>query len=114
MSHLYEKYPEAISDFVELKNQLIGKSSTGESVEHLDFDLKIGTNLYNHVGFGGILYEQEKKGEPRTFVFNDRFGVPELVVVVYLRFGAWGKDATPLAAQIAHKWREIKKSHQSP
>lgn len=112
LSHLYEKYPEAISDFIELKNQFIGKSSTAEAVEHLDLDLKIGTNLYNHVWFGGILYEPEKKGEPRTFVFNDRFGAPELVVVVYLRFGAWGKDATPLAAQVAHKWREIKKRHE--
>lgn len=112
LSHLYEKYPEAISDFIDLKNQLVGKSSTAESMEHLDLDLNIGTNLYNHIWFGGILYEPEKKGEPRTFVFNDRFGVPELVVVVYLRFGAWGKDATPIAAQVAHKWREIKKRHQ--
>ncbi len=111
LSHLYEQYPEAISDFIELKNQLVGKSSTAESMEHLDLDQKLGTNLYNHVGFGGILYHPDSGLRPKTFVFNDRFGVPELVVVVYLRFGSWGRDAVPLGAQVAQKWREIKNRH---
>jgi len=105
LSHLYEQYPEAISDFVELKNQLVGKSSTAEAMEQLDLDQQLGTNLYNHIWFGGILYDPDKKAKSKTFVFNDRFGTPELVVVVYLKFGAWGKDATPLAAQVAQKWR---------
>jgi cell division protein FtsI/penicillin-binding protein 2 len=109
LSHLYKDYPEAISDFVELKNQLIGKSSTAESMEHLDLDLRLGINLYNHVWFGGILYNPKKEEYPKTFVLKDRFGVPELVIIVYLRFGAWGKDATPIAAQIAQKWREIQR-----
>ncbi|WP_041941620.1 penicillin-binding transpeptidase domain-containing protein [Waddlia chondrophila] len=113
LSHLYENYPEAISDFIELKNQLVGKSSTAESMEQLDLDQNLGTNLYNHIWFGGILYTPDQKSEPKTFVFNDRFGTPELVVVVYLRFGAWGKDASPLAAQVAQKWREIKSKHLS-
>lgn len=108
LSRVYEKYPEAISDYIELKNQLVGKSSTTESMEHLDLDLKLGTNLYNHIWFGGILYDSKDK----TFVFKDRFGTPELVVVVYLRYGAWGKDSAPVAAQIAQKWRQIKAKHQ--
>lgn len=113
LSHIYQDYPEAISDLVELKNQLVGKSSTAESMEQLDLDQNLGTNLYNHIGFGGILYDPSPKSKPATFVFNDRFGTPELVVVVYLRFGAWGKDASPLAAQVAQKWREIKAKHLS-
>ncbi len=106
LSQLYEAYPEAISDLLELKGQMIGKSSTAESMERLDLDLKTGTNLYNHVWFGGIIYDKEPRGN--TFLIKDREGHPELVVVVYLRFGAWGRDAAPLAAQVAQKWRDIK------
>ena len=112
LSQLYEKYPEAISDLIELKHQLVGKSSTAESMEHLDLDLNLGTNLYNHVWFGGIVYDSKKNNDSETFIYKNKYGVPELVVVVYLRYGAWGKDATPIAAQIAQKWREIKSRHQ--
>lgn len=111
LSHLYEGYPEAISDFLDLKDQCVGKSSTAESVEFVDLDLKLGTVLYNHIGFGGIIYEREsKKGEER-FVFKDRLGKPELVVIVYARYGGWGKDVVPLAMQVANKWREIKRKN---
>jgi cell division protein FtsI/penicillin-binding protein 2 len=43
------------------------------------------------------------------FVAKDEFGAPEVVVVVYLRFGGFGKEGAPLAAQLVAKWREIKK-----
>jgi len=33
--------------------------------------------------------------------------MPELVVVVYLKYGDYGKEAAPLAAQVIKKWREI-------
>ncbi|NGX43410.1 MAG: Penicillin-binding protein 2 [Chlamydiae bacterium] len=111
LSRMYQEHPEAISDYLDLKDQLVGKSSTAESMEHLDLDLNIGTNLYNHIWFGGIVYDPDKSDPSTTFVFQDRLGKPELVVVVYLRFGAWGKDAAPLAAQVAQKWREIKKKN---
>ncbi len=32
-------------------------------------------------------------------------------IVVYHRFGGYGKEAAPLAAQMAAKWREIKRKH---
>ena len=56
---------------------------------------------FGGIWFGGILYEPDKPSNKKTFIFSDRFGTPELVIVVYLRFGAWGKDASPLAAQMA-------------
>jgi len=34
----------------------------------------------------------------------------KLVVVVYLKFGDFGKEAAPLAGEIVNKWRSIKKS----
>lgn len=115
LSRLYHSHPEAISDYVEMKHQLIGKTSTAESVENIDLDLNEGTNMYTHVWFGGISYEQdilEDKQRPGTYLFKDSLGQPELVVVVYLRYGGFGKEAAPLAAQMVKKWREIKQSHQ--
>ncbi len=93
LSKIYHDYPEAISDYIDLKEELLGKTSTSESLEQIDLDAFEGTNLYNHLWFGGISYEKED---------------PEIVVVVYLRFGGYGKEAAPVAAQVVKKWREIK------
>lgn len=99
LSRLYRDYPEAISDYIDLKHDLFGKTSTAESVENLDLDPLTGTNLYTHVWFGGISFSDEKYEEP------------ELVVVIYLRFGGFGKEAAPMAAQMVKKWREIQEAH---
>lgn len=114
LSRLYSNHPEAISDYVELKNQLVGKTSTAESIETIDLDLTKGTNIYTHVWFGGIAYDHdiiEKKGSQGSYLFLNSFGTPEVVVVVYLRYGGYGKEAAPIAAQIVKKWREIKQKH---
>lgn len=108
LSKFYKEHPEAISDYVEMKDQLVGKTSTAESVEKIDLDLHKGTNMYNHLWFGGIVFDSNNK---KTHLFKDPFGNPEVVVVVYLRFGAYGKETAPLAAQMAVKWREIKQKH---
>ncbi len=100
LSRLYANQPEAISDYIDLKNQLIGKTSTAESMERIDLDEKEGINLYTHAWFGGIAFEND---------VNFSFSRPELVIVVYLRFGTYGKEAAPIAAQIVKKWRDIKK-----
>lgn len=110
LSKLYYKAPEAIYDYIDLKKQIIGKTSTAESVENIDLELVEGTNLYTHVWFGGISYENDLlKTDHHQFLFKDAAGTPELVVVVYLRYGGYGKEAAPVAAQVAKKWKEIKK-----
>lgn len=103
LSRLYKNHPEALSDYVDLKNQIVGKTSTSEQMERIDMDEVDGTNLYTHVWFGGISFEKD---------VNHNFDNPELVVVVYLRFGAFGKEAAPVAAQIVRKWREIKTKYE--
>jgi cell division protein FtsI/penicillin-binding protein 2 len=107
LQNLYRSDPNAIKDLLSLKGQLVGKTSTAESVENIDLDLELGTNKYNHLWFGGIAFHDDKDQE-NTYVFKDKFGQPELVVVVYLRYGAYGKDTMPVAAQVVNKWREIK------
>lgn len=108
LSRLYHRHPEAISDYVDLKDQLLGKTGTAESIERLDLEKEKGINIYNHTWFGGIVFDKKKE----MFVAKDNFGTPELVVVVYLRYGGFGKEGGPIAAQIAAKWRELKAAHQ--
>lgn len=103
LTRLYKQHPEAIRTFTELKDQLLGKTSTSESVEQIDLDLTEGRGIYTHVWFGGIAFEP-----PKHFLYKDEFGQPELVVVIYLRYGGYGKEAAPLAAQMVKKWRDIK------
>ncbi len=110
LSRLYRDASSAIRDYTDLKYEFVGKTSTSESVETIDLDPVHGTNLYTHVWFGGILYDSPIFEEPnQRFVFKDNKGNPELVVVTYLRYGGYGKEAAPVAAQVAKKWREIKK-----
>lgn len=112
LSKLYKNHPGAISDFIDLKYQLCGKTSTSEVMEFLNLDLLENKGLYTHVWFGGVVFD--KKGAPsqnNSFVFKDRAGEPDLVVVVYLRFGKYGKESAPLAAQVYKKWQEIKEKH---
>lgn len=110
---IYKQCPEAICSFTELKNELLGKTSTSESVEHIDLDLEDGTNLYTHVWFGSIAFQNQNKDKNKAmFLLKDEFGQPELVVVVYLRYGGYGKEAAPIAAQIVKKWREIKQKNE--
>lgn len=108
LSRMYHNHPEAISDYIDLKDDILGKTSTAESIEAIDLDLHQGKNMYNHVWFGGIAFEKEGIQE-NAFLFKDKFGKPDVVVVVYLRYGGYGKEAAPIAAQAVAKWREIKK-----
>jgi cell division protein FtsI/penicillin-binding protein 2 len=113
LSRLFHNHPEAISDYLDLKDQLAGKTSTSESMENIDLDILYGTNKYTHVWFGGIAFEEGagKIQKDQTFLFRDASGHPDLVVVVYLRYGTYGKEAAPVAAQVVKKWREIKKKY---
>ena len=112
LSRLYRRHPDAIRQFTELKDQMIGKTSTSESVENIDLDLEEGTNIYTHVWFGSIIFQNKPADKHKAvLLLKDEFGQPELVVVVYLRYGGYGKEAAPLAAQIVKKWRELKSKY---
>jgi cell division protein FtsI/penicillin-binding protein 2 len=100
----YYDYPWMKADYRALHKQFIGKTGTAEAVENIDLDQVHGTNTYNHIWFGAISYEE---GE----IAEGYFGRPELVVVVYLRYGDYGPQAAPVAAQIIKKWREIRTAH---
>lgn len=103
LSNIYKNYPEAMSDLLDLKGQFVGKSSTAEARETLFLDQQSGAGMYHHVWFGAISYDRETS----SFLARDGGGKPELVVIIYLKYGDWGKDGSPMAAQIIQKWREI-------
>lgn len=103
VSRYFDKNPEAIKQFTSLKHQLAGKSSTAESVEWIDLDSEKGKDTYTHIWFGGISFKPSQV-DP---LIGSPFENPELVVIVYLKYGGWGKEAAPLAAQVVQKWREI-------
>ena len=80
-----------------LMSQIIGKTSTSEVMERMGLDGINGRMKLKHVWFGAVSYESPELIQP------------ELVVVVYLRYGEWGRDAAPLAVEVIKKWREIKR-----
>lgn len=83
-----------------LVNRLVGKTSTAEAIEKVSLDGTSGKMKIKHVWFGAVGYEDEQLKSP------------ELVVIVYLRYGEFGKDATPLAAKIFQKWHELKSKYE--
>jgi cell division protein FtsI/penicillin-binding protein 2 len=99
--------PKMYRDFLLQKGHFFGKSSTAEIIERVGITFS-PPPLSSHVWFGAIAEEG------KAFSFHDDFGKEELVVVVYLRFGGYGKEAAPLAAAVCEKWREIKKEHAAP
>jgi cell division protein FtsI/penicillin-binding protein 2 len=90
-------HPLWMRDYLALQHQMIGKTSTAEIELNLDINPSGQPHIYKHIGFGAISFASEKSGPS-----------PELVVVVFLRYGDGGKEAAPLASQIIHKWREIR------
>lgn len=94
---LYE-HPKWIPEYKALQDQFVGKTSTAEFVYRPTLDREGGPLICKDIWFGTLSF---KEGD------DYRIDMPELSVVVYLKFGDYGKEAAPLAAQVIKKWREI-------
>jgi cell division protein FtsI/penicillin-binding protein 2 len=91
-----------------LKHQLIGKTSTAEIMYNPDVTPSSQAKKYKHLWFTAITF----KNDPSIYNLEDMpksklWQNPELIIVVYLQFGDAGKEAAPIAAQIAQKYRDI-------
>lgn len=95
-------HPKLIKDYKSLKNQFIGKTSTAEFVYRPTLDRELPPLICKDIWFGAISFSNVDSQS-----FDPNIAEPELVVIVYLRFGDYGKEAAPIAAQIIKKWREI-------
>lgn len=113
--NLYRHYGEAregVDALVRLKGSLLGKSSTAEAREAVGLDLERGWNMYNHLWYGTAAFPHSFPLDEGGKVVWDQVEEPDLVVTVYLRFGGYGSEAAPLAAQVIEKWREIQERHR--
>jgi cell division protein FtsI/penicillin-binding protein 2 len=91
--------PLLMRDYLALQHQMIGKTGTAELSCNFSVNPSSKAQVYKHIWFGAVSFADVRREDP------------ELIVVVFLRFGDAGKEAAPLAAQMIHKWREIKKKH---
>ncbi len=101
--NLYGKRQE-IRDYLSLRNQMIGKTSTAERVYRPCLDRQFPSMLCKDIWFGSVAFNKSSMEplKPLT-LWSD----PELVVVVYLRYGNYGKEAAPIAAKMIRKWQTI-------
>ncbi len=81
--------------YQEIQPYLIGKTGTAEILYRPCLDREYNPILCKHIWFGGTSFKDKELEEP------------ELTVVVYLRYGDYGKEAIPFGAEIIKKWREI-------
>lgn len=92
-----KELPQTRRIYEEIAPSLIGKTSTAEIVYRPSLERGFDPIVAKHIWFAGISFEE-------PLVYDN----PELIVVVFLRYGDHGKEAAPLAAQVIKKWREIK------
>jgi len=89
------------NEFLSLKHQMVGKTGTAELLCNFSANPSAPAQMYKYIWFGAASFTD--------LLYAD----PELVVVVMLKYGDAGREAAPIAAQMIHKWREIKKKHSS-
>jgi hypothetical protein len=104
---LYE-FPHSVRDYIALQHQMIAKTGTAELLYKQTIDAETAARKENHVWFAALSFPQE----PHQAYGKTEWPEPDLVVVIYLRFGRAGKDGALLAAQIVKKWREICDKHR--
>jgi hypothetical protein len=100
-------HPKIMQDYISLRDQLIGKTGTAETLYKQWIDSESKAEIINNIWFGGISFHQDENG--RTL-----WDKPEMAIAIYLRFSdTGGKEAAPLAAQMVAKWREICAKHKT-
>lgn len=98
--------PQSSRDYADLKHQILAKTGTAEILYKHSIDAETPPTMETHVWFAGVSFTPNELATSQ-----DKWGEPELVVVVYFRFGRAGKDCAAFAAQIVKKWREICAKH---
>ncbi len=79
-----------------LVERTIGKTSTAEIVTRFGLDATSKSLKNKEIWFGCVVYTARDLKEP------------DLVIVVYLKHGDFGRHAVPLALKMAEKWQAIR------
>lgn len=101
MRALYD-HPSSLKDYAEVHNDLVGKTGTSQVLYKHSISSSARPIMEHYISFAAIAYEKDSILLPPTEK------VPELVIVVSLRYRQAGLEGGPIAAQILKKWREIK------
>ncbi len=92
--------PQVYRTYTEIAPEMIGKTGTAEILYKHTIDKGTKASLRNHTWFGAVNFAKNDYGQ----VDWDK---PQLVVLVYLRFGDWGREVAPLGALMIKKWQEV-------
>ncbi|MCF7852419.1 MAG: hypothetical protein K9M07_04160 [Simkaniaceae bacterium] len=82
---------------------MIGKTATAEILYKPCLDRAFKPIICKHIWTSAVSF----RPDPATQKPN--YDEPELVVIVYLKFGDFGKEAAPLAVKMIQKYRELSK-----
>ncbi len=93
--------PALLKEYKDSGYTFVGKTSTAEIMHNPYIHPSSRAQIYKHIWFGGISFHEHKTKQ-------ETWDDPELVVIVFLRFGDAGKEAAPLAYKVVKKFREIK------
>lgn len=86
---------EALKAHRQLAPRMIGKTGTAEIMFKQSIDAETPAQMEKHVWFAGIGFKEET------------LQTPQLVIVVYTRFGSAGRQGAPITAKLFQKWQEI-------
>jgi len=99
MRELYVHRPYLFSSHEKMRLSMFGKTSTAEVYERLGLGIGQPPFMYNHVSVASFFQNESQE--------------TDLAIVVFLRYGRLGRDASLLATSVADKWREIQKKEKT-
>ncbi|MBS3904372.1 MAG: hypothetical protein KGZ39_03510 [Simkania sp.] len=96
--------PQVYRIYTEMAPEFIGKTGTAEILYKQTVDKETKAALHTHTWFAGVNFAKDHHNQID-------WNTPQIVVVVYLRFGHWGREVAPLVALMMKKWEDICKKH---
>ena len=98
--------------YIQTGQHMVGKTSTAEFMYKSVLAPSCNAEKYKNVWFGAIAFKEDEQIHSLDTIATKKWENPELVVVVFLKFGSGGKEAAPIATQVIDKFREITKKYQ--
>ncbi len=108
----YPWHHKAYQSYLHVVDDMIGKTSTSQVPDRVGIDLEKPSHMYKSIWFGAISLDKNWQAKS-TSLPPSRYGAPEIVVAVYLRYGNSGHEAAPLAASMIEKWRKLRQEQEN-
>jgi len=89
-------------NYLSVREHMVGKTSSAEIMYHPCLDKEQAPVICKHIWFATTSFEEDK------LLKKPNYKNPEVVIVVYLRFGNYGNEAAQIAGQMVKKFEELK------